>query len=103
MADLDEISMVLGEIRSDIRHVVRWSEEHERADECRFVALAERLDAITVNLPRLEKVENDVEEIKPVIEHVKRAKWIAAGAFGVLSVIGGFISSFATQLWKMGG
>jgi hypothetical protein len=102
VADLDEISMVLGEIRSDVKHAMRWFDEHEAKDQERYDKLAARLDVADLNrsIVRLELVEAEIRDAKPMIDSFKRAKWVLAGFIAALGLVGGAIGGVATNAMK---
>ena len=102
MADLDEISLMLGEIRADTRHALKWFDEHEKKDQERYDKLAERLDAadLTRSIVRLELVETEIRNAMPVIEGVRKARWVLAGFVAALGLIGGAIGGVATNAMK---
>ena len=104
MADLDEISMLLGEIKSDIKHiqgdvkqVLVWQEGHEEADQHRFKELADRITVNNGYRFRIEALEDTAELHKPVIEHVKRLRW-AAAVFGTIIVT---LAGIAPSAWAL--
>lgn len=97
MADLDEISMMLGEIKSDLRHALKWFDEHEDKDQERFEKLAERIEVHNGVKLRVDRMESTIKEHQPVIEQVRRVKWLGAATATVvitLSGIAGNLSSF---------
>lgn len=98
MADLDEMSAMIGEIRADMRHAMKWFDEHEKADQRRFAALAERLDAADFvrTKVRIDMVEQNISQIMPVVEGVSKAKWAAIGFVAAVSLVGGFIGGKIT-------
>jgi hypothetical protein len=102
VADLDEISCLLGEIRSDVKHAVKWFDEHEARDQERFEAITARLDAadLTRSIVRLELVESEIRSAMPVIEGVKKARWVLAGFVAALGLVGGAIGGVATNAMK---
>ena len=100
MTKLDDLSLMLGELKSDARHVVKWCEEHEEKDAERFQVITEQLSAIAVPLQKLSILEHDIEKAKPVIEFVHKAKWILGGVLALLSVLGGAASGIAAQALK---
>jgi hypothetical protein len=91
MADLDEISMMLGEIKSDLRHALRWFEEHENKDQERFEQLAKRIEVHNGVKERVFQMESVLKKHEPVIEHVKRLRWLG----GVTVAIVVFLSGIA--------
>jgi hypothetical protein len=91
MADLDELSMMIGEIRANTEYAKKWFSEHEHADQRRFDALAKRIDAIHGHSARLETIEATLVEVKPVVEGVRRAKWAFVGFVGAMSIVGGVV------------
>ena len=101
MADLDEISMLLGEIRSDMKHVLNWQVEHERADQTRFEELSSRMTVNNGYRFRLESLEDTLENFKPIMAHLTNAKWLAIGALVTIGAIGGAIGGWALSLAKM--
>jgi hypothetical protein len=101
MADLDEISMMLGEIKSDLRHALRWFDEHENKDQERYEQLVKRIEIHNGVEARVTQVEDTVKEHKPVIEQVKRVRWLGAVTAtivitlsGIASSVGGFIQDW---------
>jgi hypothetical protein len=102
VADLDEISCLLGEIRSDVKHAVKWFDEHEARDQERFEKLTERLDDadFTRSIVRLELVESEIRSAMPVIEGIRKARWIAAGFVAAIGLAGGVAGGVATNVLK---
>jgi hypothetical protein len=101
MADLDEISMMLGEIRSDLKHALVWFNEHENKDQERFEKLSERIAVHNGVKARVDQMESILGEHKPVIEQVKRVRWLGAVTAtivitlsGIASSVGGFIQDW---------
>lgn len=104
MADLDQISMMLGEIRSDVKHALQWLDAHEDADQERFEKLSERIAANNGYKEQINIIETTLNEHKPVIEQVRRVKWlgtitaafvIAASALGanLISIFQGWFDN----------
>jgi hypothetical protein len=89
MADLDEISMMLGEIKSDLRYALRWFEEHENKDQDRFEQLAKRIEVHNGVKERVFQMESTLKEHIPVIEHVKRLRWLGGVAVAVVVTLSG--------------
>jgi hypothetical protein len=102
VADLDEISLMIGEIRSDMRHAVRWFDEHEKKDQERYDGIVARLDEAQIarSLVRMELIENEIKQTKPVIEGLKKAKWVLAGFIAAIGLVGGAVGSIATNALK---
>jgi hypothetical protein len=102
MANLDELSVTLGEIRSDVKHVLRWQDEHEEADQRRFAALAQRLDSADIVRAqvRMDLIEAEVLAAKPVIEGVRKARWALMGFILAVSLVGGSLGSVAMTTLK---
>lgn len=76
MADLDQISSMIGGLQADMRQAKQWFDRHEDADQRRFEALAAKIDAL----------ESHRDQVK--------------GGWWVLSVIGtvaGALGGFATK------
>jgi hypothetical protein len=106
MADLDEISMMLGEIKSDLRYALRWFEEHENKDQERFEQLAKRIEIHNGVAARVSQVEDTIKEHKPVIEQVKRVRWLGAATIAVLvtlTTIANSLGSLIQNWWFFNG
>ena len=97
---LDEISLLLGEIRSDIKHTNEWFEKHEERDQQRFEALAIRIDRANGFGGRISSVEESVARFAPVAENMVRAKWMLAGFLMCIAIIGGTIGGVSSQVLK---
>jgi hypothetical protein len=97
MADLDEISMMLGEIKADLRHALRWFDEHEKRDQDRFEQLSEQIEVHNV-VSRVSEIEVIIEEHKPVIEQVKRVKWLGAMTAAALITITTIANGFGALI-----
>jgi hypothetical protein len=95
MADLDEISMMLGEIKSDLRHALRWFEEHENKDQERYEQLVKRIEIHNGVEARVTQVEDTVKEHGPVIEQVRRVKWLGAVTATIVITLSGVASSLS--------
>jgi rhamnose utilization protein RhaD (predicted bifunctional aldolase and dehydrogenase) len=107
MADLDEISLMLGEIRSSVKHgaeqmvrAVEWMEKHEARDQERFEMLANKIASIPDHTPRIKDIELTLE---PVVEHIEGQKIREYKLAGALVVIGGAVSLIGTVLFTLGG
>lgn len=100
MADLHEISMLLGEIRSDVKNANRWFIEHEKNDERRFQDLALRIDHANGFRGRIETLELHVESTKPMLENFRRIKWVAAGFVAAITLVGGAVGGLAATVLK---
>lgn len=100
MADLDEISMMLGEIKSDLRYALKWFDEHEARDQDRYDKLAAQIAVTAAFAPRMDRVEVDIAASKPVIESIKKMKWVAAGFVGAIALAGGVVGGVATSVLK---
>jgi hypothetical protein len=106
MTDLDELSMMLGEIKSDLKYARKWFDEHEKNDQRRFEELAARMDATALldadnnYKSRIEAIEVHVLTAKPVIEHIKKLRWIAAGFVMAIAILGGAGAGVATTAFK---
>jgi hypothetical protein len=102
VANLDEISLMIGEIRSDVKHAVKWFDEHEARDQERFEKLTERLDSadMTRAIVRLELCEAEIRDAMPVLASVRKAKWVLAGFVAALGLVGGAIGGVATNAMK---
>lgn len=92
---------MLGEIRSDLKHTMSWQEQHEERDQARFDALSMQLANLSPTVIRIDKIEGRIDGIEPVIENVKRAKWIATGVAAGLAVVGGMIGSLSDRILKL--
>lgn len=101
MADLDEISMTLGEIKSDLKHAIKWFDEHEQKDQERFEKLTQRIDAGNHVRTRIEQVERDLQAAKPILEGITRAKWIVIGVMVTVGAIGGAFGGWAMSLVRL--
>lgn len=93
MADLDEISVMIGEIRADLRHARKWYEEHELRDQERFEKLTARLDINNGYRFRLEALEDIAELHKPVIDSFQRIKWL----WGLATAVFVFVATLAVK------
>jgi hypothetical protein len=100
MANLDEISLILGELRSDVKHIRVWTREHEERDEARFKILADKITQINGHGTRLAVVEDKIVVFEPAIESFKKLKWIAAGFAAAISLVGGAAAGVAAQALK---
>jgi hypothetical protein len=85
MANLDEISVMLGGLQADMRSAKEWFEKHEEADQRRFEALAAKIDQNNVqHSQRVAILEIDSAE--------KRGGWKILSLIGTISGgIGAFI------------
>jgi hypothetical protein len=94
--------MLLGEIRSDVKHAVKWFDEHEARDQERFEAITERLDAADIarSRVRIELIEAEIKAAKPVIDGLKKARWVIAGFVAAIGLIGGAVGSVASAALK---
>jgi hypothetical protein len=101
VANLDEISLMLGEIRSDIKHALMWQREHEDKDQERYDKLAERIDAGNHVRTRVQQVERDLAASLPILEGIRKMRWVAAGFIGAVALAGGVAGGFATTLFKL--
>lgn len=93
MADLDEISMMLGEISSDIKHALEWQKNHELADEDRFQKLTQRIDINNGYRFRLEALEDVTAIHKPIVESFQRIKWL----WGLATAVFVFAATLAVK------
>lgn len=98
MADLDEMSLMLGRIDANMQNAVAWMDKHEKKDQERFDMLADRLDAMAGHQTRIEAVEMEIVPIKAHIELAKIREYKLAGA---LVVIGGMVSLVGTVLFAL--
>jgi hypothetical protein len=101
VANLDEISLMIGELRSDMRHALTWFDKHEEKDQERYDQLALRLDHLGIPLTRLQQIERDLAAAVPIIEGVRRLRWIAAGFIGAVALAGGVAGGLASTLFKL--
>src|SRR6478609_7018154 len=101
MSDLDQISMMFGEIKSDLRHAIRWFDEHEAEDQQRFELLTARIDAGNHVRSRVEQVERDLEAAKPVLQGITNAKWVVIGVMITVGAIGGAFGGWALSVAKL--
>jgi hypothetical protein len=102
VANLDEMSLVLGEIRSDVKHAVKWFDEHEQRDQERFEKLTERLDDADFarSIVRLELCEAEIRNAMPVIQGIRKARWMLAGFIAAIGLAGGVAGGVATNMLK---
>jgi hypothetical protein len=102
VANLDEISLMIGEIRSDVKHAVKWFDEHEARDQERFEKLTERLDVadITRAIVRLELCEAEIRDAMPVVQGIRKARWMLAGFVAAIGLAGGVAGGVATNILK---
>lgn len=100
MANLDEMSVMLGEIRSDLKHVLNWQKDHEIADQQRFEALAVRIDKNNGHAGRIDALEIRATKVEVVADNIKKAGWMTRGFFLGLSLIGGVVGATALQIAK---
>lgn len=101
MADLDEISWMLGEIKSDLRHALKWFEEHEAKDQERFEKLTVRIDAGNHVRTRVDQVERDLQAARPILDGITKAKWVVIGVMISVGAIGGAFGGWAMTLVKL--
>ena len=97
---LDEISLTLGEIRSDLKYQRQWLDDHEEADQSRFEQLAVKIEKANGYNYRILAVEDHVKQFLPVIESTRRVKWLFAGFIAGIGIVGGAVGGFAAQLFK---
>lgn len=100
MADLDEMSMMLGEIRSDLRYALKWFDDHENKDQDRFEKLSARIEATNGMKERVNWIEATVKKHDPVIGHVKRLRWLSGVTVAIVitvSSVAGNISSYVLE------
>lgn len=100
MANLDDLSVMIGEIRSDIKHVLRWQQQHEVADQERFEQLADRIDANNGYGPKIIALEGRTAEVEVVVASVKKIGWMGKGFLLALSLVGGATGAWALQIAK---
>jgi hypothetical protein len=107
MADLDEISLMLGEIRASVKHgaeqmvrAVEWMEKHEVRDQQRFELLANKIAAIPDHAPRIKDIEITLE---PIVEHIEGQKVREYKIAGAMVVIGALVSLIGTIVFAIGG
>lgn len=93
MADLDEMSTNIGEIRADIRHMLKWFDQHEDRDQERFEKLGVRIDAANGYRGRIQTLEATVAEHKPVVEGLQRIKWL----WGIVAALGAFAATLLVK------
>jgi hypothetical protein len=103
MAQLDDISMMLGKITSDLGHVTKWCEEHEERDEKRYDQLRSDIKSIAVPLAplaRVEGLEGQMADVIIVTAKWKKIAWMSRGFIAALVLLGGTAGGLATQLLK---
>lgn len=104
---LDDISVAIGEMRAEVTGLRRdfqsaelRSVEHRSAVHRRMDGIVEDLGEVKAEVSvaneRIEAVKDDVAEMKPVTEEVKRWKLMGLGALGVVG-IGGASLGYAFQ------
>lgn len=105
MANLDEISLMLGEIRASVKHgaeqmtrAVEWMEKHEEQDQKRFELLADKIKEIANHEPRITEIEAVLVPIQAHIEGQKVREYKLAGG---MVVIGGLVSVAGTILFAL--
>lgn len=98
MGDLDDTSLLLGELKSELREAARQRDAMFRKLDVLQTQLSELAGALKLVAEKgmgLEKVIN--EELKPQIENFKELKNRGYGVIAVIGLIsaglGGFISS----------
>jgi hypothetical protein len=100
VADLDEISVMIGEIRADMRHALKWFDEHEKRDQDRYELLVDRIDNSSGFGARITKCEDDLIIAMPIVQGVKRVKWVIAGFVAAIGLVGGAVGSVASAALK---
>lgn len=100
MADLDDISVMIGELRADVKNILRWTSAHEQADERRFQVLSDRIESQTGVALRIDALEVKTADSEEVVEQVKRAVTFSRGFLLAISLIGGVFGAAALQLSK---
>jgi hypothetical protein len=100
MADLDEISLMLGDIRASLRHGTERFERKEKLDKEWYTDIVRRLDDLADLKPRIESVEG---ALTPLARHVEEQKIREYKLAGALVVIGGVVSLIGTVLFTLGG
>jgi hypothetical protein len=96
MSEFNQLSAVIG----------RLQEATERAQHDRREILA-KLDALAEAVAIVPAIRDEIAELKPEVEKLKRARLLGLGALGVLSVggggLGGGIVAKLTELFGGGG
>lgn len=98
MADLDEISLMLGNIQADVRHTAVWIEKYEKLDKDRSEKIFNRLDVLSEFANRVEILEQEFLPLKAHFELAKIREYKLAGA---IVVIGGLVSVVGTVLFGL--
>jgi hypothetical protein len=76
MADLDEMSVAIGEIRAGMAHLGQWTKDHEDRDQERYDLLARQI----------------TEELAPVKKHAAETEAWKQRGIGAAAVVGGLAS-----------
>ena len=90
MADLDQISAMIGGLQTDVRRLVEWTDRHERADQRRFEELAERIDSkVTQHGDRMTAIEISDAETR--------------GSLKAAGLVGGLVSAVVAAAYHLIG
>ncbi len=91
MAELDPVSTSIGELRSDVRNLVRSFDSHVEAENADRHEIRSTLDDIRSYMNRIDGLHDRVDRIEPEVATIKgiRAKLsaiavFAGGAFSLL-------------------
>lgn len=104
---LDDISEAIGDLRAEVRALHRMLETSDRRAAEHRQGVHRRMDGIVEDLgevkaevlvanQKIETVKEDVADMKPVTDEVKRWKLMGIGALGVVGV-GGASIGYAFQ------
>lgn len=107
MTKLDDISVMIGRMEAEVSGLRRDFQAAELRSVDHRTAVHRRMDGIIEDLgevkadvsataEKIEAVKDDVAEMKPVTEEVKRWKLMGLGALGVVG-IGGASLGYAFQ------
>lgn len=101
MSELSDISVMLGEVRGDMRSALKWFDNHEARDQDRFEKLADRIDMLGRSLTKLQDAEKVIKKIEPVVDSLQKMKWTTTGFLAGVGVLGGVVGSILTQVSKL--
>jgi len=100
MADLDEMSLILGEIRGDVKHMLTWQSDHEVNDQRRFDSLTQRINSYRGHDDRILNLEADSESMLVITGNLTKMGWMSRGFVLALSLIGGASGAMALHVVK---